>query len=117
MSDSFRDGYSELHESCASTSRPNRSRDEVISSYERSAGWSLSHLHYFEILQCFFLATALIRQADMRIARGTLPPTSTMAWENVVMQMLAMRLGMPPPKLSPDYLQHRSEIRTSSPSG
>ena len=35
------------------------------------------------------------------------PPDTRMGHDNTVTQMLARRLGLPVPELSPDYLAHR----------
>jgi len=40
------------------------SRDEIIGRYEATSGRRLGDVGYFEIVQSFFLATTLIRQAD-----------------------------------------------------
>ena len=53
------------------------------------------------------MATTLIRQADARVARGLAPPDTRMGHDNTVTQMIARRLGLPVPDLSPDYLAHR----------
>jgi aminoglycoside phosphotransferase (APT) family kinase protein len=83
-------------------------RDEIISRYEATAGRRLGDVGYFETLQSFFLATTLIRQADARVRRGELPAGTRMGHDNTLTQMLARRLGLPVPELSPDYLSHRA---------
>jgi len=35
------------------------------------------------------------------------PPDTRMGHDNAVTQMIARRLGLPVPELSPDYLAHR----------
>jgi len=89
-------------------------RDEVIGRYESAAGRRLGDVGYFEILQSFFLATTLIRQADARVRRGELPAGTQMGHGNTVTQMLARRLGLPVPELSADYLSHRAGRRPAS---
>ncbi len=84
------------------------SRDQIIGRYESAAGRRLGDVGYFEILQSFFLATTLIRQADARVRRGELPADTRMGHGNTVTQMLARRLGLPVPELSADYLSHRA---------
>jgi len=82
-------------------------RAETIARYEAASGRSLHDLDYYEILQAFFLATTLIRQADRKIRAGLLPAGSRMAHGNALTQMLARRLGLPVPDLAEDYLAHR----------
>ncbi|MCW2829726.1 MAG: phosphotransferase family protein [Aeromicrobium sp.] len=83
-------------------------RDETIAEYERRSGRVLTDLPYFETLQLFMLATTLIRQADMRVARGELQPDTRMGHANAVSVLLAERLGLPVPEISADYLAHRT---------
>ncbi|MFI5053240.1 MAG: phosphotransferase family protein [Acidimicrobiia bacterium] len=82
-------------------------RSEVVSTYESLAGRTLRDLDLFETLEALFIATTLIRQSDARVARGLSPETTRMGHDNAVTQMLARRLGLPVPELSPDYLAHR----------
>ncbi|HEY3810905.1 MAG TPA: phosphotransferase family protein [Acidimicrobiales bacterium] len=82
-------------------------RDTTISRYEARSGRRLRDLAFFDIMDEFFMATTLIRQADARVARGLAPETTRMGHDNTVTQMLARRLGLPVPELSPDYLAHR----------
>ena len=63
------------------------------------------------MLEELFIATTLIRQADARVARGLAPPDTRMGHDNTVTQMLARRLGLAVPELSPDYLAHRGTSR------
>ena len=83
-------------------------RDELIGRYEAASGRRLGDIGYFEIVQSFFLATTLIRQADARVQRGELPAGTRMGHDNALTQMLARRLGLPVPELSADYLRHRA---------
>lgn len=82
-------------------------RADTIAHYQARAGRTLGNLEYFEILQAFFLATTLIRQADIAIGRGRLHPGTRMGHDNAVTQILARRLGLPVPELADDYLAHR----------
>ena len=59
------------------------------------------------MVEALFMATTLIRQADARVAKGLAPHDTRMGHDNTVTQMLARRLGMAAPDLSPDYLAHR----------
>ena len=87
-------------------------RDEITGRYEATSGRRLGDVGYFEIVQSFFLATTLIRQADARVQRGQLPAGTRMGHDNTLTQMLARRLGLPVPELSADYLLHRSGNRS-----
>jgi aminoglycoside phosphotransferase (APT) family kinase protein len=90
-------------------------RDEIIGRYEAASGRRLGDVGYFEIVQAFFLATTLIRQADARVQRGELPASTRLGHDNTLTQMLARRLGLPVPELSADYLSHRSGRRPPQP--
>lgn len=83
-------------------------RDGTIAAYESRSGRMVGDLEYFEVLQGFFLATTLIRQSDRRVARGELSPDTRMAHANPVTSLIARHLGLAAPKISPDYLRHRS---------
>jgi aminoglycoside phosphotransferase (APT) family kinase protein len=85
--------------------------DTVVSTYERLRGRAVRDLDLFETLEALFIATTLIRQADARVARGLAPENTRMGHDNAVTQMLARRLDLPVPELSPDYLAHRGASR------
>lgn len=90
---------------------------------ERSPGWpsekeSLQHyadvadadvhdLDYHIVLGAFFIATTLIRAADMAVENGRLPRDTRMAHANTATQIVAERLGLEVPPLSPDFRAHR----------
>jgi aminoglycoside phosphotransferase (APT) family kinase protein len=82
-------------------------RDATVARYEERSGRALVDLERFEMLEELVIATTLIRQADARVARGLAPADTRMGLDNTVTQMLARRLGLPVPELSPDYLAHR----------
>jgi aminoglycoside phosphotransferase (APT) family kinase protein len=82
-------------------------REATVTRYEERSGRALVDLQRFEMLEELVIATTLIRQADARVARGLAPPDTRMGLDNTVTQMLARRLGLPIPELSPDYLAHR----------
>jgi aminoglycoside phosphotransferase (APT) family kinase protein len=84
-------------------------RAEVVAGYEARTGRTLADLDVYELMDELFMATTLIRQADRRVAKGVAPAANTMGHHNTVTQMLARRLGMAVPELSPDYLAHRGE--------
>lgn len=82
-------------------------RRTTIERYEEISGRELRELEYFDVMQLVFMATTLIRQSDRRVALGLSPAGSRMGHDNSVTQMLARRLGLAVPGLSPDYLAHR----------
>jgi aminoglycoside phosphotransferase (APT) family kinase protein len=82
-------------------------RDTLVERYERTSGRRLEHLELYQEMEELFIATTLIRQADARVGRGLAPPDTRMGHDNTVTQMLARRLGLPVPDLSPDYVAHR----------
>jgi aminoglycoside phosphotransferase (APT) family kinase protein len=82
-------------------------RETTVGRYEELSGRRLLDLGYFDVMQQMFMAVTLIRQSDRRVALGLSPPDSRMAHDNTVTQMLARRLGLPEPDLSPDWLAHR----------
>jgi len=79
----------------------------TILSFLWNPGRTLDDLDFYELMEEFFMATTLIRQADARVARGLAPPDTRMGHDNTVTQMLARRLRLPVPDLSPDYIAHR----------
>ncbi len=86
-------------------------RETTVAHYEERSGRVLPGLERFEMLEELFVATTLIRQADARVAWGLASPDTRMGHDNTVTQMLARRLAMPVPELSPDYLDHRGVTR------
>ncbi len=82
-------------------------RATTIAEYESRSGRRLTDLAYFELMDEVFMATTLIRQSDWRVERGLAPADTRMGHDNAVTQMLARRLGLAVPGLSPDYLAHR----------
>jgi len=92
-------------------------RDTTVAAYEARAGRRLADLAFFDVMELVFMATTLIRQADARVARGLARPGTRMGHDNTVTQMLARRLGLPVPELSPDYLAHRGMATGSRTAG
>jgi aminoglycoside phosphotransferase (APT) family kinase protein len=86
-------------------------RAATLARYEERSGRTLVDLERFEMMEELVVATTLIRQADARVARGLAPRDTRMGLDNTVTQMLARRLGLPIPELSPDYVAHRSPVR------
>jgi aminoglycoside phosphotransferase (APT) family kinase protein len=83
-------------------------RATTLARYEELSGRTVADIEFFELLEELFIATTLIRQADMRVSRGLASADTRMGHDNAVTQMIAGRLGLPVPGLSPDYLAHRS---------
>jgi aminoglycoside phosphotransferase (APT) family kinase protein len=83
-------------------------RETTVARYEELSGRAVARLEFFELLEELFIATTLIRQADLRVSGGLAPADTRMGHDNAVTQMIARRLGLPVPQLSPDYLAHRS---------
>jgi aminoglycoside phosphotransferase (APT) family kinase protein len=88
-------------------------RDTTVARYEALSGRRMSDLGVFELLEELVVATTLIRQADIRVQQGLLPPDTRMGHANTVTQMIARRLGLPIPELSPDYVAYRSPATSS----
>jgi aminoglycoside phosphotransferase (APT) family kinase protein len=81
--------------------------DTTVARYEAASGRRLGDLTFFDVMESLFMATTLIRQADRRVAQGLAGPENRMGHDNTVTQMLARRLGLAVPSLSPDYIAHR----------
>ncbi len=89
-------------------------RETTITRYEAQSGRRLRELAFFDMMDELFMATTLIRQADARVGRGLAPENTRMGHDNTVTQMIARRLGLPVPELSPDYLAHRGVVAPKS---
>lgn len=86
-------------------------RASTIARYREMSGRAVNDLEFFEALDRLFMATTLIRQADIRVEEGLAPSGTRMGHDNIVTQMLARRLNLPVPELSPDYLAHRQNLK------
>jgi len=82
-------------------------REQTVDAYETRSGRRLGDLTFFDVLESLFMATTLIRQSDRRVVAGLAPPETRMGHDNTVTQMLARKLGLEVPPLSPDYIAHR----------
>jgi aminoglycoside phosphotransferase (APT) family kinase protein len=80
---------------------------EVIEHYQRASGHALHDLDYYVVLGAFFIATTLIRAADISVGNGRLAAETQMAQANTATQIVAERLGLAIPPLSPDFVAHR----------
>ena len=76
-------------------------RATTVSRYEALSGRVVDDLEYFEMMEEFFMATTLIRQADARVARGLAPADTRMGHDNTVTQMLARVSRYPSPTSHP----------------
>ena len=83
-------------------------RDTTVARYEARSGRRLGDLVFFDVMETLFMATTLIRQADRRVVMGLARPDNRMGHDNTVTQMLARKLGLAVPPLSPDYVAHRA---------
>lgn len=84
------------------------SEAETIAHYEQVSGARVRDIDYFIVLGALFMGTTLIRAADIGIAAGRLNPASRLGMDNSLTQIIAQRLGLPIPPLSPDFLAHRN---------
>ncbi len=82
-------------------------RAETIAHYEALSGRRIANVDYFVILAALYIATTLIRRADLDVASGKLSPATRLGHDNTVTQMLARHLDMPVPPLSSDYVGYR----------
>ena len=73
----------------------------------RSSGRTLDDLEFYELMEEFFMATTLIRQADARVAAASHRPTR--GWATTTRSPRCSRAAsrLPVPDLSPDYIAHR----------
>jgi aminoglycoside phosphotransferase (APT) family kinase protein len=83
------------------------SETETIARYTAASGVAVPDLDYFILMGAFFMATTIIRAADMGIASGKLAADTGFATGNTATQILAERLGLPMPPLSRDFIAHR----------
>jgi aminoglycoside phosphotransferase (APT) family kinase protein len=87
------------------------SEAETTARYAASSGLDLPDLDYFIVLGAFFMATTIIRAADLGIASGKFAPDTRFGFDNTATQIIAERLGLPVPSLSPDFIAHRGLTR------
>jgi aminoglycoside phosphotransferase (APT) family kinase protein len=81
---------------------------ETIRRYQALSGRTVGDIDYFIVLAAFWIATTLIRQADIAVEQGRLSPDTRMGFDNTTTQMIARRLGLPVPELSVDFAAHRN---------
>lgn len=80
---------------------------ETIARYVASSGVPVSDLNYYMVMGAFFMATTMIRAADIGIASGKFAPDTRFGSDNTATQIIAEQLGLPIPPLSPDFIAHR----------
>lgn len=83
------------------------SEAETVALYAASSGTDVPDLDYFIVMGAFFMATTIIRAADMGIASGKFAADTRFGNDNTAMQIIADQLGLPMPPLSPDFVAHR----------
>lgn len=72
-------------------------RAETVARYEELVGRRVEHLEYYEMFAGFRFAVIMCRIIQMMITFGALPADSDMETNNIVTQLLAKMLGLPPP--------------------
>jgi aminoglycoside phosphotransferase (APT) family kinase protein len=80
---------------------------ETIARYAATAGVETPDLDYFIVMGAFFMATTMIRAADLGMASGKFTADTRFGHDNTATQILAQQLGLPIPPLSPDFIVHR----------
>lgn len=83
------------------------SESETVARYSAASGVSVPDLDYFVIMGAFFMATTMIRAADMGVASGKFAPDTRFGLDNTATQIIAARLGLPMPSLATDFIAHR----------
>ena len=83
------------------------SQQETIDRYTALSGRTVDNVDYFILMGAFFIATTLIRQADIGVEQGRLQAGTTMGRDNTTTQIIARILGLPIPELSEDFIRHR----------
>jgi aminoglycoside phosphotransferase (APT) family kinase protein len=80
---------------------------ETIARYAAAAGMAVPDLDYFIVMGAFFMATTMIRAADMGVASGKFAPGTRFGCDNTATQIIAQQLGLTIPPLSSDFIAHR----------
>jgi aminoglycoside phosphotransferase (APT) family kinase protein len=83
------------------------SEAETIARYAASSGIETPDLDYYIVMGAFFMATTIIRAADLGIASGKFATDTSFGCDNTATQIIAERLGLPIPPLSPEFVSHR----------
>jgi aminoglycoside phosphotransferase (APT) family kinase protein len=93
------------------------SQAEALARYATLSGRGVDNIDYFVVLAAFFIATTVIRQADLAIAGGDIAAASRMGHDNTLTQMIARRLDLPTPPISADFARHRRMAGHLAPEG
>jgi aminoglycoside phosphotransferase (APT) family kinase protein len=80
---------------------------QTIARYTTASGQDVPDLDYFIVFGAFFMATTIIRAADLGIASGKFAANTRFGFDNTATQIIAERLGLPVLPLSPDFMAHR----------
>jgi aminoglycoside phosphotransferase (APT) family kinase protein len=83
------------------------SETETIARYVAASGIEHHDLDYYIVMGAFFMATTIIRAADLGIKSGKFAADTRFGLDNSATQIIAERLGLPIPPLSPDFIAHR----------
>jgi aminoglycoside phosphotransferase (APT) family kinase protein len=83
------------------------SEAETTARYAASTGIRSPDLDYFIVMGAFFMATTIIRAADMGIASGKFTPDTRFGFDNTATQIIAECLGLKVPPLAQDFIEHR----------
>jgi aminoglycoside phosphotransferase (APT) family kinase protein len=77
-------------------------RAESVAFYERASGRPVRHIEYYEILAALRFALVLIRATERYRSVGLVDADTTFGSNSPPMRLLAQRLGIVVPELSPD---------------
>ena len=80
---------------------------ETVARYAAAAGIDVPDLDYFIVMGAFFMATTMIRAADLGVASGKFAADTRFGCDNTATQIIAQQLGLAIPPLSPDFIAHR----------
>jgi aminoglycoside phosphotransferase (APT) family kinase protein len=78
-------------------------REESTAVYEAALGRAVHDVNYYELLACLRMALIIVRATDRQIAFGRIPPDSRASTHNPVTEMIARKMGLPPPESLPDF--------------
>jgi aminoglycoside phosphotransferase (APT) family kinase protein len=81
--------------------------EATIACYSAASRIAVPDLDYFVLMGAFFMATTIIRAADLGIAAGKFATDTRFGHDNTATQIIADQLGLPIPPLSDDFAAHR----------
>jgi aminoglycoside phosphotransferase (APT) family kinase protein len=73
------------------------SYDDTVARYEELTGHTVRHLDYYQLFAGLRFAVIMMRVAQMTIEYELMPADSDLETNNIVTQLLAKMLGLPPP--------------------